>query len=211
MSLPDTEAARTFGSYSRVALLHRLQQRAEQTVAELAAAVDLHHNTTREHLQRLIDDGFVTAHPEHRTSRGRPRMLYSAATGNIDEMNRPALRRLRNAIERNAVERPAGSRDDGGLGRDAMRQIDALSDHLDQCGFDQDLDRAQLTAEQVEVNLAGCPFQSMVDEHGDVVCSVHLGVIRSVLTHADGPIEARELLPLTATGCCTLQLAVEPD
>ncbi|GAA1778533.1 helix-turn-helix transcriptional regulator [Agromyces lapidis] len=204
----EPDPYRTLSSYSRVALLHLLQQQPAQTVVELAAAVGLHHNTTREHLQRLVDDGFVTATPEHRPSRGRPRLRYSAATGSVEERNPPAQERLRHAVERGDLLRRAvpntADRADAGFDRDARRQIDALDDHLDRTGFEPEID-----TEQLRVQLAGCPFQSMVDEHRDVVCSVHFGVIRTVLAHAGGPIEARELLPFSAPGCCTLQLAVD--
>ncbi|MGW9631613.1 helix-turn-helix transcriptional regulator [Agromyces sp. NPDC055520] len=215
----ETASRHVLGSYSRVALLHLLQQRPEQTVTELAEAVGLHHNTTREHLQRLVDDGLVTVHPEHRTTRGRPRAMYSVATGSLDELNAPAHRRLRTAVERgellrrgvpNGVDRDDGlDRNDALLDRDAVRQIDALDDHLDRAGFEPEYDTAEIEAGEFEVRLAGCPYQSMVDEYREVVCSVHLGVIRTVLAHADGPIEARRLLPFTEPGCCSLQLGVD--
>ena len=47
-------------SYSRVRVLHLLQQRPQRTIAELCQSTGLHPNTVREHLQRLIDGGYVT-------------------------------------------------------------------------------------------------------------------------------------------------------
>ena len=44
-------------NYSRVEILHLVQDRPDRTVAELVSATSLHPNTVREHLQRLIDDG----------------------------------------------------------------------------------------------------------------------------------------------------------
>ena len=68
-------------NYSRVEILHLVQDRPDRTVAELVSATSLHPNTVREHLQRLIDDGYVVSATEHRTTRGRPRVLYSATDG----------------------------------------------------------------------------------------------------------------------------------
>lgn len=48
------------------------------TIAELSDVAGLHPNTTREHLARLIDAGFVTCSPEERHTRGRPRIVYRA-------------------------------------------------------------------------------------------------------------------------------------
>ena len=68
-------------SYSRVEIMHLLQERPNRAITELVAATGLHANTVREHVQRLIDAGYVIAETERRTTRGRPRVLYSAATG----------------------------------------------------------------------------------------------------------------------------------
>ena len=42
-------------SYSRVEILHLVQEQPQRTIAEIVAATKLHPNTVREHLQRLID------------------------------------------------------------------------------------------------------------------------------------------------------------
>lgn len=72
-------AYRALASDKRVSMLHALQRSETPLgVDELAAAVGLHVNTAREHLERLIDSGFVASEPELRTTRGRPRILYRA-------------------------------------------------------------------------------------------------------------------------------------
>lgn len=67
---------RALASASRISLLETLRCGRRMTITELAEAVDLHPNTTREHLARLVDAGFVTCEPEERQTRGRPRILY---------------------------------------------------------------------------------------------------------------------------------------
>ena len=72
-------AYRALASDKRVSMLHALQRSDSPLgVDELAAAVGLHVNTAREHLERLIESGFVASERELRTTRGRPRILYSA-------------------------------------------------------------------------------------------------------------------------------------
>lgn len=70
---------RALASASRISLLETLRSGERMTIAELSEAVDLHPNTTREHLARLVDAGFVICEPEQRRTRGRPRILYRLA------------------------------------------------------------------------------------------------------------------------------------
>jgi predicted ArsR family transcriptional regulator len=92
-------AYRALASDKRVAMLHELQRSSESLgIDELAASVGLHVNTAREHLERLIDSGFVESQPEQRTTRGRPRILYRAvervAPATTDGWARDQLMRL---------------------------------------------------------------------------------------------------------------------
>jgi predicted ArsR family transcriptional regulator len=99
MASRRVSAYRALASDKRVLMLHEMQRRGEPLgIDELAAAVGLHVNTAREHLERLIDSGFVESRPEQRTTRGRPRILYSAveriAPATTDGWARDQLMRL---------------------------------------------------------------------------------------------------------------------
>ncbi|QKD79237.1 MULTISPECIES: helix-turn-helix transcriptional regulator [Actinomyces] len=50
------------------------------TAAELADRLALHHNTVREHLDALVEAGFVTASTRPTGRRGRPALLYTAVS-----------------------------------------------------------------------------------------------------------------------------------
>ncbi|GGB92648.1 helix-turn-helix transcriptional regulator [Cellulomonas carbonis] len=85
-------------SASRVAILHLLQQAdGPVPVDDVAAGVGLHVNTTREHLERLRDAGFVERDVERLGTRGRPRILYRSverpAGATLDERFRGELLR----------------------------------------------------------------------------------------------------------------------
>ena len=107
-------AYRALASESRVQILHVLQQRGGALpVDEIAPAVGLHINTAREHLDRLVASGFVHREPEVRTTRGRPRMLYSsvdrAAAATIDGRAREQLARMLVDGYGRAMESPAAA------------------------------------------------------------------------------------------------------
>ncbi|TFC08966.1 winged helix-turn-helix transcriptional regulator [Cryobacterium algoritolerans] len=202
---------RTLASFSRIQLLHFLQQRGTMTVGDLAEATGLHHNTTREHLQRLISDGFVTCEPEITETKGRPRMLYSAAggadhqAGCIREAKAAAAERRGDLVRRMLPLQAI-------LHSPLQRQLDALDDHLDQTGFDATLD-----PDGDHVHLHDCPYSEMVKAHPEV-CRVHFGLIKGLLEQAEGPLAAEALHPLVEANLCTLDLhraepgpAAEPE
>lgn len=235
MSVRRTAAARTLASGSRVDLLHLLQDGGEHTVGELAAATGLHENTTREHLQRLVADGFAQRTPERRTVRGRPRMVYRAVSADDLRSDPQAQRRLEESIARVALTRvllegygrdvpsPRDAAEDAGRamaehaglrpvpGPDAAgasaldRQLDALEGHLDRLGFDPELDRSTM-----RFHLYRCPFLDLAHARPEVVCHVHLGLAKGVLDAVPGPVAAARLLPFVGPEHCVLELALTP-
>ena len=198
---------KTLASLSRMNLLYQLQSRGTMTVNDLAEAAGLHPNTAREHLDRLINDGFVTCAPEPRERKGRPKMLYSAAGGVGTELGSIRARKIEAAQERAAQLRrmlpllPAGAPALAGCtGPAARRQLDALDDHLDQSGFD-----ASVAANGEQVNLHDCPYSEMVKEHPEV-CGVHYRLIQGVLEQADGPLRAVGLNIIDAPHLCVIDV-----
>lgn len=88
-----------------------------------------------------------------------------------------------------------------------QRQIDALDDHLDQSGFDCDHD-----PDGIRVYLRDCPYSEMVKLHPEV-CTVHFGLVKTLLEQTDGPLRADRLHPLVGPDVCTLdliELVLEP-
>ncbi|WP_448655777.1 helix-turn-helix transcriptional regulator [Microbacterium lacticum] len=169
-------------NYSRVEILHLVQGRPDRTVAELVSATSLHPNTVREHLQRLIDDGYVVSATEHRTTRGRPRVLYSATDG-VTACSPVQHRKARAAAQRGDLMRRVLPGDAPELDTAALHQIDALVEDLVDAGFDPLVDENKLTVE-----LTPCAHASSQAEHREVLCSVHLGIMQSVLSSAEGPL-----------------------
>ncbi|TFD33031.1 helix-turn-helix transcriptional regulator [Cryobacterium cryoconiti] len=193
---------RTLASFSRIQLLYFLQQRGTMTVGDLAEATGLHHNTAREHLQRLIGDGFVTCRPERKESKGRPRMLYSAAAG-PDYADGSIRAAKAEAAERHGDQVRRMLRVEAVIHSPLQRQLDALDDHLDGSGFDARLEIDG--AEGDHVHLHECPYSEMVKAHPEV-CRVHFGLLKSLLEATEGPLSADALHPLVEPNTCVLDL-----
>ena len=198
-----TGIRRTLVSSPRLRLLERLQQESPQTAPRLAQAVDLHHNTVREHLDRLVDDGLVTRTTEHRTVRGRPQVLYSASRG-LDGASERARAQTGRAIALGRAYRQAfpPSLDRGATAADdaADAQLDVLEDYLDRCGFEPCVDRAAL-----EIRLT-CPFGALRSEFADSLCTVDRTVVCSVVARVEGPLDVTGITPAADAGTCVLRM-----
>lgn len=191
-------------SYSRVQLLALLQRRGGRSIAELAEATRLHPNTVREHLQRLMDGGYVIEQKEKRATRGRPRMLYSAATGREGASSDIARDKVRDAVRRGAMIRRLVPEIEGGsLPSAAQAQLDALVDHLEESGFEPVLDDEALT-----LDLSPCPHATAHACDLTVLCAVHLELMRGVLAQTGGPLEARCVRSRELPEDCTVELSI---
>ncbi len=228
MASAPVSTYRALASPSRVEILHILQEQGELPLDDICRAVGLHHNTTREHLDRLVEAGFVERKPDHRGTRGRPRMLYRAAEApghrSLDTHFREHFMRVLVAGYGTALDSPSGAAQQAGatwaaeaLGErgprveeddddDGLRQLAALELHLEELGLHPEVAVAEL-----EVHLHRCPFVDLARERTEVVCSVHLGVARGILSHEGGPIVAERLDPMVGPSHCILHLARRGD
>ncbi|WP_157962454.1 metalloregulator ArsR/SmtB family transcription factor [Homoserinimonas sp. OAct 916] len=210
---------RTLASLSRVNLLRALQSGDRMTVAELAAATGLHHNTAREHLDRLISAGFVSREAEVRTSKGRPRQLYSIGQArtdprllkNIDE----ALRRsdqIRRLLRVDDVITPPtsvpGSKTEIKHDNPRTDQLDLLDDHMDRCGIDATV-KQEAESARVQMQMQNCPYSTLAKAHPQV-CQTHFKLVQDVLQRVDGPLEAESISPFADENHCTLDLREAP-
>lgn len=204
MSTPHTGYS-AISSYSRVEILALVQARPERPIAELTEATGLHPNTVREHLQRLIEAGHVIQSTEHRTTRGRPRTLYSAATGSRDASSPIARRKVRDAAVRGDVMRrvmPWTGSNVESIGLPATHQLDAIVEHLADSGFEPVVDEGDLT-----ISLSPCPHAASQAGHRQTLCAVHLGLMQAVLAEAGGPLTAACIRATDRATDCVVELA----
>ena len=213
---------------SRMQILQLLQERQRPLpVDEIATGVSLHVNTAREHLDRLVASGFVEREVEHRTTRGRPRMLYrsidAAAVAAIDSKARAHLVSLLLDGYGQPMESPVtsaemagiawaaelgcpGSTPEGDDARDSQEQFAALRRHLEELGFEP-----ETIAEESELALHHCPFADIQGERRGVICGAHLGLARGILERHQGPLAVDELVSRGHGDHCVLRLTRVPS
>ncbi len=202
-------ASRALSSATRVEILRLLQVApGPLAVPDVAAAVERHENTVREHLDRLVEARFATRSVESRGTRGRPRILYGAvrraAGATLDDRLREGLTRI--FLEDLGAAGDPDGRVDGALAPaaadDERRQLAALEVHLEDLGLEPDPAPGGRA-----VALRPCPFVALARERTELTCAVHLDVIKGVLDAAGGPLTADRLEPFVQPQRCLLHLA----
>ena len=61
-----------------------------------------------------------------------------------------------------------------------------------------------------EIRLRHCPFQNLAEQHGEVICSVHLGLMQGALTAMRAPVTVDRLDPFVEPDLCVARLAPAP-
>lgn len=221
---PDPPTGPMLGA-SRAEVLAVLQAAGEPlAVNDIASQVGLHPNTTRFHLDGLVEHGLAQRETEQRDVPGRPRALYTATADSPPAGSR-SYRLLaeiltsyvathtkdpgKAAVEageawgRFLTERPAPFRRVDAT--DAERQLVAS---LEDIGFAPE---AVTVGRERQIRLHRCPFRETASAvHGDVVCAVHLGLMRGMLAELDAPLDAKRLDPFVEPSLCIARLTKRP-
>ncbi|GAA3748006.1 helix-turn-helix transcriptional regulator [Salinactinospora qingdaonensis] len=218
----DPGAHRVFADLSRVAVLETLRRSGRPlAVREIAEEVGLHANTVRAHLAILTDRGYVLSSVEDRERPGRPRLLYSAA--NVDS---DAVRNYRllaetlvsylsaqggdHAAAAIAAGRGYGERfaRESGTNHDtdAANAIEVIVRLLDEAGF-----KPRRSPDDSHIDLHRCPFRELAEANPEIVCGVHLGIMRGALDEMGAPVEARRLRPFAEPDRCIAELGPGND
>lgn len=210
----ETEAnprARGLGP-SRAEVLEYLRNAdAAQPVGAVAAAVGLHDNTTRFHLDALIEAGLVRREAEARNQPGRPRVLYRAQPAASDQQ----YHQLAAAMVRHF----AGPLDGRGSRAETAGEawgaellaalppapVEALPrvvGCLARLGYQPEL----LPGPPPSISLRPCPYADLAGEFPDTVCGLHLGLMRGLLDET-GPWMVDALEPYATADTCIARLA----
>lgn len=219
----DAQGHRALAVTSRVRLLDVLRQAPEPVgVVDLAAAVGLHANTVRSHLDVLIDAGLVTRIDEAPTRPGRPRALFTVAEdgppGEGERHYRLLAEILASHLASSTTE-PAATATQAGrewgryladrpapFARAGQAQAtDALVRLLGDLDF-----QPELSDDRQQVALHHCPFREVAERHQDVVCGVHLGLMQGLLTELRAPLTATRLEPFVQPRLCMIDLGPVP-
>lgn len=199
----------------RAEVLHHLRDiSGPSSVAEVALAVDLHQNTTRFHLDALCDAGLAIRDIETRTTPGRPKVLYRAVRGHevnrYQELATTMVRHFAAAApgDRGELARIAGDawgtelRNDMADAPEPLGPLGRVVDALSELGYQPTL---ALEPEPI-LELVPCPYAEAAAADPEVVCQLHLGLIRGLLG-PDQPWTATEIRPYVASDRCLVLLA----
>lgn len=196
------------------------QLRAARTpisVADLAQQTGLHVNTARFHLDALVGDGLAERSTEQRVAPGRPRVLYAARgpapgarsyrllaemlTSLVATLPQPGAAAVEAGRDwgRHLVDRVAPSRQ---LSRDEA--VGRVTRVLDDVGFRPEAPDQH--AEGPEIRLHHCPFREIAEQHQEVVCGIHLGLMRGALEELRTPLRVTALDPFVTPTLCVARL-----
>ncbi len=210
---------------TRARVLALLQDTGEpMTAAAAAERLGLHPNGARFHLDALADEGLVAREPEQRGSRGRPRMLYAAAPATPRAAHRSYrfLAQMLTSLVGDALPDPARSAEAAGeaWGRTlttasaqepgTSEVTEALVASLDRVGFES---RPVEDAEDPRLEITHCPFLEVAAERQEVVCALHLGLLRGAAEQLGAGQVVRSLDPLVEPALCVAHLVPlgQPD
>ena len=214
---PPAQTHLALASRQRRRLLELLRAgEAPRDAQELAAATGLHVTTVRFHLDLLRRAGLVDSHSQPRGTRGRPRTVYTAVN-HAEAGGYPALTRLLAAHLADTPEARAVRAEQAGMDwaaeftaeTDRSPQVDAyeaartVTRLFAELGFDPELVGEE---EDRQIRLHACPFRDAARANPEVVCSVHLGLLRGTLTRLGAPPTTARLLPFVEPELCLAQL-----
>ena len=192
-------------------------------VQDLATELGLHANTVRTHLAVLEEAALVASEPEERDRPGRPRLVYRATPQAAERTEAPGYRFLAEILTSYlaaTLEDPAGAAEEAGAGWgryavdrpapfQSLTPADAVArivDMLAELGFAPELDDHDPATPRVL--LRRCPFLEVAKEHQEIVCSIHLGLMRGALDELGVEVVTRDLNPFVEPDLCVADLEV---
>jgi predicted ArsR family transcriptional regulator len=179
------------------------------SVRELSTRLSLHPNTLRPHLRRLEEAGLVASEVHRGATVGRPQVLFAALDREGREgrdhrlLGEILASLLTNARQRERAETIAREWGAYLVGRSVPRpgargpsgpNLAVLQEALAEAGFDPRFRRK--SAKTVEISLRDCPFRDLLDEHRELVCAVHKGLLEGMLGASRPSLRMTEFEPL---------------
>ena len=194
-------------------------------VREVAQRTGLHPNTARFHLEALVEAGLAAREAEDRETPGRPRIGYRAVADSPAGGRRyRLLAEMLTSLIAGTMPEPGSAAEEAGrewgayltdqpppyqrLG--AAEAIAKLTAIMDELGFAPQAE-AGADAGQYRLCLRQCPFREVAEHHQDVICSLHLGLMRGALARMRAPVTADRLDPFVEPSLCVTRLTARED
>lgn len=215
---PDTETESRYRALANATRRHllRLLEDAEapQPVTVLADAIGLHSNTVRGHLDIMVEAGLVDRFTEDRDRPGRPCTLYGPTEPASPEEGgyRFLAEILAGSITTMSPE-PSKVAEDAGRAWGAYlvekpapferfesdETFTRIMTSLTDLGFEPE---GEWDGSRTEILLHDCPFRDVARTRTDIVCSVHLGLMKGMSEEMGGAIRFEGLEPFAQPSLC---------
>lgn len=194
-------------------------------VRDVAARMGLHPNTARFHLEALVEAGLAVREAEDRQTPGRPRIGYRAAADSPAGRRRyRLLAEMLTGLIAETMPEPDSVADD--VGREwgsylaeqpppfqrptAQEAVAKLIAILTELGFAPQAEAGDSHG-QYRLCLRQCPFREVAQQHQNVICALHLGLVRGALARMRAPVAAERLDPFVEPSLCVVRLAERDD
>ena len=188
-------------------------------VREVAQRMGLHPNTARFHLEALVEAGLAVRETEDRETPGRPRIGYrAAADGPAGRRRYRLLAEMLTSLIAGTMPEPGSAAEEAGrewgaylteqpppyqrlTAEEALAKLTAIMEGL---GF---APQAEADGDgKYRLCLRQCPFREVAEHHQDVICSLHLGLMRGALARMRAPVTADRLDPFVEPSLCVARL-----
>jgi len=191
------------------------------SVREMSRRLSLHPNTLRPHLRRLEDAGLVSRETRRTAAVGRPQTLYTALELEAaEDRDYRLLAEMLSGLVRGkramgqayqlATEwgayllAEAGPGPKPGAQPASGRNLALLQEAMARAGFDPRFRRQGGRA--IEISLRDCPFRDLTEDHRELACTLHRGLIEGMLAGLSPPLAVREFRPLVERTICKVSV-----
>lgn len=190
---------------------------------EIADELGLHINTVRFHLDTLVRHGVLHRADGESSGPGRPASRYALAPG-MDRSGPRNYKLLAEMLLSHLAEDPdppgAAVRAGQAWGRYLVpppapgqrltddEALSRLSELMADVGFDPQTSADD--ADRVDMRLRHCPFLELAEVQHELICAMHLGLMRGALDHLGTPLHAESLTPFAEPHTCISHLSADP-
>lgn len=194
------------GGDSRVAILDFVESAQDPVrVEDISAAVGLHPNTVRGHLDSLLAAGRISRIPDERSTRGRPHWLYSATSAaHIDELAHALDHELKTAPAPDVARRAAAAWAKAAPVSEPVGTINGAVDQATEALVEFGFEAARNLVGD-EISLSACPYASLVREH-PVICDIHAALLAEILNRSAQPVTLDRIDVWPQPGVCVAHL-----
>ena len=194
-------------------------------VREVAQQMGLHSNTARFHLEALAEAGLAVRETEDRETPGRPRIGYRAvADGPGGRRRYRLLAEMLTSLIAGTMPEPGKAAEEAGREWGAYlaeqpppyqrltadQAVAKLTAIMEELGFSPQAE-ADADGGQYRLCLRRCPFREVAQHHQDVICELHLGLMRGALARMRAPVSADRLDPFVEPSLCVASLTAGDD